>query len=114
MEPDFDRAAAPEPFVHGARRFLADDLGLDPDAYPTIWESCMYNLTPTSDFLIDEVPGRPGVIVATGGSGHGFKFGPVIGQIAADLLDGVRRPDLWFERFSWDWFASVVPSGRPL
>jgi glycine/D-amino acid oxidase-like deaminating enzyme len=52
--------------------------------------------------------------VATGGSGHGFKFGPVSGEIVADLLDGVRRPDRWLERFSWQAFQTAEPSARPL
>lgn len=47
---------------------------------------CHYNNTPDDDFIIDWHPQRPDVLIATGFSGHGFKFGPLIGRIAADLL----------------------------
>lgn len=49
---------------------------------------CFYCDAPGGRFLIDHVPGRRNVVVAAGGSGHGFKFAPVIGElIAAVALD---------------------------
>jgi glycine/D-amino acid oxidase-like deaminating enzyme len=49
---------------------------------------CFYCDAPGGRFLIDRVPGRGSLIVAAGGSGHGFKFAPVIGDlIAAVALD---------------------------
>jgi len=47
---------------------------------------CVYNNTPDDDFIIDWHPQLAGILVVTGFSGHGFKFGPAIGRIAADLL----------------------------
>ena len=41
---------------------------------------CWYCDTPDGDFLIDYHPDVQGLFVATGGSGHGFKFFPVIGE----------------------------------
>ena len=61
---------------------------------------CVYTDTFDSDFIIDEVPGRNGVIVATGGSGHGFKFAPVLGPIIADAVDGTENERIR-ERFHW-------------
>ena len=53
---------------------------------------CMYSLTPDSHFVIDRHPEHPNVILCGGFSGHGFKFAPVIGEIAADLaIDGQSR-----------------------
>ena len=52
---------------------------------------CWYTDTPTCDFLIDYIPGLGGVLVATGGSGHGFKFLPVIGRKVVERLEGVRE-----------------------
>jgi len=37
-------------------------------------------------------PRRPTLTVATGGSGHGFKFAPVIGPIIADAVLGIDHP----------------------
>ena len=47
--------------------------------------SCRYTVLPGEDFLIDFLPGEPGVIVASPCSGHGFKFASVVGEILADL-----------------------------
>ena len=58
---------------------------------------CMYSLTPDANFVIDRHPQRPNVILCGGFSGHGFKFAPVIGEIAADLaLDGGSRHQIDF------------------
>lgn len=60
---------------------------------------CAYTDTFDSDFLIDALPDRPGFVVATGGSGHGFKFTPVLGAIIADAVEG--KPNASHDRFGW-------------
>ncbi len=65
-----------------------------PGASTTFLEAkpCMYSLTPDGNFVIDRHPGHGNMILCGGFSGHGFKFAPVIGEIAADLaLDGGSR-----------------------
>ncbi|CAH9081883.1 unnamed protein product [Cuscuta epithymum] len=54
---------------------------------PVMSQSCMYSMTPDEDYVIDFLGGEFGkdVVVAGGFSGHGFKMGPLIGQILADL-----------------------------
>jgi sarcosine oxidase len=53
---------------------------------------CLYTNTPDHDFVVGSHPEHPSVIVVGGGSGHGFKFAPVIGEMAADLAvpEGAR------------------------
>lgn len=47
---------------------------------------CMYTNTTDEDFIIDFLPrSNKQIVVATGFSGHGFKFVPVIGEVLADL-----------------------------
>lgn len=58
--------------------------------------ACLYTMTPDKRFVLGPLPGRPEVLVAAACSGHGFKFGPAIGEAIADLVDGVDRPDLDF------------------
>jgi sarcosine oxidase len=53
---------------------------------------CMYTNTPDEHFLFDFHPARPQVLVASPCSGHGFKFSPVIGELAATLLCGEKAP----------------------
>ncbi|WP_259362868.1 FAD-dependent oxidoreductase [Curtobacterium sp. ME12] len=47
--------------------------------------SCLYDNSPDEDFVIDRV--GP-LNVATGFSGHGFKFAPLLGELLADLATG--------------------------
>lgn len=53
--------------------------------------TCLYTMSPDCDFLLGPLPGSPGCIVATGCSGHAFKFVPLLGEVLADLALG-RRP----------------------
>ena len=99
--PDFDRMSTPPGFVEGTRAYLRDHLGIDPDAVPVRAESCMYNLSPTSNFLIDFHPRDARVLIATGGSGHGFKFGSVIGSVVMERLDGAAS-ERWSPIFAWE------------
>jgi sarcosine oxidase len=57
--------------------------GADPDTLEPV--SCLYDNTAGDDFVIDRV--GP-VTVATGFSGHGFKFVPAIGELLAGLVTG--------------------------
>jgi sarcosine oxidase len=50
---------------------------------------CFYDNSPDGHFILDRHPVHEQVLVATGFSGHGFKFAPVIGEALAQLaLDG--------------------------
>ena len=54
---------------------------------PVRWGMCMYHLSHDEHFIIDQVPNHENIIVATGCSGHAFKFGPAIGDLVWSLLD---------------------------
>lgn len=55
------------------------------DASAPVATTCLYTITPDHDFVVD----RDGpVTVLAGFSGHGFKFAPAIGELAADLVAG--------------------------
>ena len=50
---------------------------------------CQYENTSNGDFLIDRHPDFTNVWLVGGGSGHGFKHGPAVGEYVADrILDG--------------------------
>ena len=65
-------------------------------------EVCQYEATPDSHFIIDRHPRAENVWIAGGGSGHGFKMGPVVGEIVASAVLGTEFPDPTFSlaRFS--------------
>jgi glycine/D-amino acid oxidase-like deaminating enzyme len=48
-----------------------------------------YDITPDWNPIVGPVPGRPGVFVAVGFSGHGFKLAPTIGESLARLVLGL-------------------------
>lgn len=58
--------------------------------------ACLYTMTPDKRFVVGALPDRPEVLLAAACSGHGFKFGPAIGEALADLVDGAERLDLDF------------------
>jgi sarcosine oxidase/L-pipecolate oxidase len=62
---------------------------------------CHYADTPDGDFLIDYHPkyGRS-LFIATGGSGHGFKFLPVIGDKIVDCMQG-NCLDAFKDKWAW-------------
>jgi len=56
---------------------------------------CLYTNTPDQHFAIGVHPESERVVILSACSGHGFKFSPVVGDIAADLvLEGGTRRDI--------------------
>lgn len=63
---------------------------------------CWYTDTPDGDFIIDYHPRHRGsLFLATGASGHGFKFLPVIGERIVDCVLG-RCPEAFREKWGFD------------
>ncbi len=62
-------------------------------------KTCLYTLTPDRDFVLDTVPGHPGLQVALG-SAHGFKFASWFGRALAErAVHGSCRSDVHPFRF---------------
>ncbi|MBI3925619.1 MAG: N-methyl-L-tryptophan oxidase [Armatimonadetes bacterium] len=81
-----DAVAFPTPDEIGELQdFLREHLGL-----PTVTfegaENCLYTNAPGENFVLAALPGNERVVVASGFTGHGFKFGPVTGAILSDLV----------------------------
>lgn len=49
---------------------------------------CWYTDSFDNQFVVDAVPGKSGVMITTGGSGHAFKFLPVLGRFVTDRIEG--------------------------
>jgi sarcosine oxidase len=83
-DPDAQEQSA-DPYLLGklsevARRYLP---GYDPE--PAAAERCVYDNSPDEEFVVDRIGN---VVVGSGTSGHGFKFGPLFGEWLADLATG--------------------------
>lgn len=61
---------------------------------------CWYTDTPDGDFIIDHHPDYKGLFVATGASGHGFKFLPCIGEKIVDCIQG-HCPEAFKEKWTF-------------
>lgn len=55
-------------------------------------EVCQYEASPDSHFIVDRHPGADNVWIAGGGSGHGFKMGPALGEALAGAVLGGTAP----------------------
>ena len=62
---------------------------------------CQYEQTPDADFIIDRHPEAENAWLVGGGSGHGYKHGAALGEMAAGLVlgDGAADPAFRLERF---------------
>ncbi|QDK80898.1 N-methyl-L-tryptophan oxidase [Spirosoma sp. KCTC 42546] len=65
-------------------RFVAPNfVGIGPGCVKSA--VCLYTMTPNGDFIIDQHPANPHVLLASACSGHGFKHSAAVGQILAEL-----------------------------
>ena len=72
-----------------AYRFLAERFPDLADAPLVESRVCQYESTSSGDFLIDRHPDFDNVWLAGGGSGHGFKHAPAVGEyLSRRMLDG--------------------------
>jgi glycine/D-amino acid oxidase-like deaminating enzyme len=59
-------------------------------------EVCQYEASPDSHFIVDRHPRAANTWIAGGGSGHGFKMGPALGEMLAQCVLGGATPDPQF------------------
>jgi sarcosine oxidase len=86
VDPDSaDRTVGAE-YIALVRRFLRTHIpGLEPAPVEAA-ETCLYTVAPEERFVVDYLPGRNDVLVASPCSGHGFKFSCLVGRVLADLV----------------------------
>jgi glycine/D-amino acid oxidase-like deaminating enzyme len=81
------------------REFVSRTFPALADAPVVYTRVCLYCDTHDGHFWIAPDPERPGLVVATGDCGHGFKFAPILGEIIADAVEGKENPLL--RKFRW-------------
>jgi monomeric sarcosine oxidase len=89
VDPDsLDRVPSAETMA-SVREFVGRRFPALKDAPVVASEVCQYENTSNGDFVIDRHPELANVWLVGGGSGHGFKHGPAIGEyVAARIADG--------------------------
>jgi glycine/D-amino acid oxidase-like deaminating enzyme len=78
---------------HALRTMLAETFPALADAPIVHRRLCVYCDTFDEHFWIARHPSRQNLAVATGGSGHAFKFAPVLGDLIASIVLGERAAD---------------------
>ena len=99
MSPDSPNRMVTPQEEENFREFLSSTFPTLTDAPIVYTRVCMYCDTNDGHFWIAPEPERPGLIVATGDNGHGFKFAPVLGEIIADAVEEKSNPLL--QKFRW-------------
>ena len=84
------------------RTFLADVIPALAEAPIVATRLCVYGDSLDGHFWIDRHPTRTRVTVAAGGSGHGFKFAPVLGALIADAVEGTPHPKFRYRAIAED------------
>jgi glycine/D-amino acid oxidase-like deaminating enzyme len=93
IDPDTMDRLADAGSVERARVWLSRRVPALADAPVVETRVCQYENTATGDFLIDRHPELRNVWLVGGGSGHGFKHGPAVGEIAARMVLYGARAD---------------------
>ena len=96
---DLDDTSPPD------KRVIAQIVWKLRELLPALWQaelvhvdSCMYDVSPDEDFIVDRLPYDPRVIFATGLTGHGFKFGLLLGELLSSLVRDTQ-PIVPLDRF---------------
>lgn len=82
--------------LHAIREYMGLRFPAMKDAPLLETRVCQYEQTPDSHFIIDRHPAVENVWLLGGGSGHGFKHGPVIGEMMAELVMKELEPQAYF------------------
>lgn len=62
---------------------------------------CWYTDSIDNSFVVDFVPGKDKVLVCSGGSGHGFKFLPILGREVVKIIEGQSKDGVYSQMWRW-------------
>ena len=99
LNPDTDERVVTSEHEKQLRDFVKSSLPELATAEIVYTRLCLYCDTFDGDFWISQHPQVKGLTVAAGGSGHGFKFGPVLGTLIADEVEG--KDYFLRSKFAW-------------
>ena len=93
IDPDTDERVIGKDSISRLRTFLGKHVPALKDAPIVETRVCQYENTWNGDFLIDRHPAAENVWMVGGGSGHGFKHGPALGEYVRDLILNGHTPE---------------------
>ena len=102
FDPDTGDRTIDRKSIEEARAWLQRRFPTLADAPLVESRVCQYENTSTGDFLIDRHPDHENVWIVGGGSGHGFKHGPAVGEYVTRLMTTNMTPEARFALHSKD------------
>lgn len=99
IHPSQDERTVPLNWIDRFRTFLAQTFPMLAEAPIVKSHLCPYSDVLDGHFWISRHPERAGLTVASGGSGHAFKFAPLLGRWIVAVVEG--QPDPALARFGW-------------
>ena len=96
FDPDSGSRVIREESIAELREYVKENISRLEDAPIVETRVCQYENTSNGNFLIDRHPEFENVWLVGGGSGHGFKHGPVVGEHVKDLVLNKVRSELRF------------------
>lgn len=96
LHPSNDPRVVTDTDIRHLRNFLGESLPALHNAQIVYTRRCLYCDTLDEHFWIDRHPEWDGLTVAAGGSGHAFKFAPILGHLIVEAIEGRATP-----KFAW-------------
>lgn len=93
VDPDTQSRLISEENAEWARNYVARRFPALKNSEITETRVCQYENSSNGDFLLDLHPNWSNVWLAGGGSGHGFKHGPAVGEYMAEQVLGTGKPE---------------------
>ncbi len=92
LDPDVDEREPDADYLAATRHLLAHRFPSLASSPLVTARVCQYELSPDQHFIIAPIDDTGRAWVVGGGSGHGFKHGPAVGEHVADLLESRTQP----------------------
>ena len=97
FDPTFGERVASEEGLKAIRDYVAFRFPALKDAPLIETRVCQYENSPDNHLIIDRHPAAENVWLVGGGSGHGFKHGPALGEMLAEMVMEAKDPDPIFQ-----------------
>jgi glycine/D-amino acid oxidase-like deaminating enzyme len=102
FDPDTEERLVSRESLAKMRSYLASRLPALAQSPVSETRVCQYENTSNGDFFLDQHPEADNFWLAGGGSGHGFKHGPAIGEYLHSQIEGTSKPEPRFSLISKD------------
>jgi sarcosine oxidase len=97
FDPTLGERTVDQEGLNRARDYLAFRFPAMKDAPLVETRVCQYENSPDNHLIIDRHPAAENVWLVGGGSGHGFKHGPAVGEMLAEWVMEFKQPDPLFQ-----------------